>query len=381
MIYFDNAATSQKKPECVIDAVIFAMKNMGNASRGTNSASLDASRCLYDTRKKLADLFNVKDCNNIAFTYNSTEALNMAIKGIAKKGCHIISTILEHNSVLRPLYELEKLPCEISFVGADESGNPIYSDFENLIKKETIAIVCTHISNLTGNVVNIEKIGRLCKKHNILFIVDASQSAGVFDIDVEKMNIDILCFTGHKSLLGPQGVGGIYVSPKVDIKVYKSGGTGVNTFDKEQPNYMPTKLEAGTLNIHGIAGLNASLSYISDYGIENIRKKENDNMLYFYENIKDIAKVKIYGDFSNKERGAIVSINIGDISSAEVADILLNDYGINIRSGGHCAPLMHKHFQTQIQGMVRFSFSHFNTKQEIATAISSIKDIAYSYYK
>ena len=196
MIYFDNAATSKKKPDEVIKAVVAAMTNLGNAGRGVNAASLDAGRIVLDTRKKIAKLFNIKDCNNIAFTYNSTESLNIAIKGfLMREGIHAISTILEHNSVLRPLYECEKKGLEIDFARADELGNPKYEEFESLIRNNTKAIICTHASNLTGNIVDIGKIGKLCKERGLIFIVDASQTAGVIPIDVEDMNIDILCFS------------------------------------------------------------------------------------------------------------------------------------------------------------------------------------------
>ncbi len=214
MIYFDNAATSRVKPRAVIDAVVHAMGHMGNAGRGVNSSTLEASRSVYETREKLAELFGAKDCKNIAFTLNSTEALNLVIKACIDKGDHVITTVLEHNSVLRPLYECEEKGASLSFVEADALGRPDYSAFARLIRPETKAIVCTHASNLTGNVVDIAGVGALCKERKLLFIVDASQTAGVFPIDVEKMHIDALCFTGHKSLLGPQGVGGAVFAPR-----------------------------------------------------------------------------------------------------------------------------------------------------------------------
>lgn len=379
MIYFDNAATSKKKPDEVIEAVVAAMTNLGNAGRGVNAASLDAGRIVLDTRKKIAKLFNIKDCNNIAFTYNSTESLNIAIKGfLMREGIHAISTILEHNSVLRPLYECEKKGLEIDFVRADELGNPKYEEFESLIRNNTKAIICTHASNLTGNIVDIGRIGKLCKERGIIFIVDASQTAGVIPIDVEDMNIDILCFTGHKSLLAPQGTGGIYINPELYIEGLKSGGTGINTYSKIQPKEMPTRLEAGTLNVHGIAGLNAALSYIERYGIDNIRNKEEKLCEYFYSKLKELSEIsdiKIYGDFSSFNRCPIVSINIEDIDSSEIGDILYSEFEISVRSGGHCAPLMHEHFETKEQGMVRFSFSHFNTIEEIDFCIESLKNI------
>lgn len=378
MIYLDNAATTMKKPQCVIDAVVAAMSHMGNAGRGATSAALDASRVIYDTREKLSDLFNLQNPSRVAFTCNSTESLNTAIKGILSSGDHAITTALEHNSVLRPLYDLQAKGMELSIVDCDENGNIDYNDFEKLIKENTKAIVCTHASNLVGNVLDVKKIGSIAKKHNLIFIVDASQSAGVFPIDMQDMNIDILCFTGHKGLLGPQGTGGICVREGIDVRPLKVGGSGVNTFSKEQPVEMPTHLEAGTLNGHAIAGLNAALDYLKEEGIDNIQKREEELMFRFYNGIKDIKDIKIFGNFENK-RAAIVTFNVGDIDSAAFSDELSFAYDISTRAGAHCAPLMHKVMNTVEQGAVRFSFSHYNTEEEIDTAIKAVKEIAASY--
>ena len=378
MIYLDNAATTMKKPQCVIDAVVAAMSHMGNAGRGATSAALDASRVIYDTREKLSDLFNLQNPSRVAFTCNSTESLNTAIKGILSSGDHAITTALEHNSVLRPLYDLQTKGMELSIVDCDENGNIDYNDFEKLIKENTKAIVCTHASNLVGNVLDVKKIGSIAKKHNLIFIVDASQSAGVFPIDMQDMNIDILCFTGHKGLLGPQGTGGICVREGIDVRPLKVGGSGVNTFSKEQPVEMPTHLEAGTLNGHAIAGLNAALDYLKEEGIDNIKKREEELMFRFYNGIKDIKDIKIFGNFENK-RAAIVTFNVGDIDSAAFSDELSFAYDISTRAGAHCAPLMHKAMNTVEQGAVRFSFSHYNTEEEIDTAIKAVKEIAASY--
>ncbi len=378
MIYLDNAATTMKKPQCVIDAVVAAMSHMGNAGRGATSAALDASRVIYDTREKLSDLFNLQNPSRVAFTCNSTESLNTAIKGILSSGDHAITTALEHNSVLRPLYDLQAKGMELSIVDCDENGNIDYNDFEKLIKENTKAIVCTHASNLVGNVLDVKKIGSIAKKHNLIFIVDASQSAGVFPIDMQDMNIDILCFTGHKGLLGPQGTGGICVREGIDVRPLKVGGSGVNTFSKEQPVEMPTHLEAGTLNGHALAGLNAALDYLKEEGIDNIQKREEELMFRFYNGIKDIKDIKIFGNFENK-RAAIVTFNVGDIDSAAFSDELSFAYDISTRAGAHCAPLMHKAMNTVEQGAVRFSFSHYNTEEEIDTAIKAVKEIAASY--
>ena len=378
MIYLDNAATTMKKPQCVIDAVVAAMSHMGNAGRGATSAALDASRIIYDTREKISDLFNLQNPSRVAFTCNSTESLNTAIKGILSSGDHAITTALEHNSVLRPLYDLQAKGMELSIVDCDENGNIDYNDFEKLIKENTKAIVCTHASNLVGNVLDVKKIGAIAKKHNLIFIVDASQSAGVFNIDMQDMNIDILCFTGHKGLLGPQGTGGLCVREGIDVRPLKVGGSGVNTFSKEQPVEMPTHLEAGTLNGHALAGLNAALDYLKEEGIDNIQKREEELMFRFYNGIKDIKDIKIFGNFENK-RAAIVTFNVGDIDSAAFSDELSFAYDISTRAGAHCAPLMHKAMNTVEQGAVRFSFSHYNTEEEIDTAIKAVKEIAASY--
>ena len=378
MIYLDNAATTMKKPQCVIDAVVNAMTHMGNAGRGANEAALDASRVIYDTREKISDLFNLQNPSRVAFTCNSTESLNTAIKGVLTRSDHAITTSLEHNSVLRPLYELESKGMELSVVECDENGNINYDDFESLIKDNTKAIVCTHASNLVGNLLDVKKIGEIAKKYNLVFIVDASQSAGVFPIDMQDMNIDILCFTGHKGLLGPQGTGGLCVRENVNIRPLKVGGSGVNTFSKTHPDVMPTMLEAGTLNGHAIAGLNATLDYLKEEGIENIRNREEELMFRFYNGIKDIKDIKIYGNFENK-RAAIVTFNIGDIDSAAFSDELSLYYNISTRPGAHCAPLMHKSMNTVDQGAVRFSFSHYNTEEEIDTAINAVKEIAATY--
>jgi len=376
MIYMDNAATTMHKPQEVIDAVVSAMGSMGNAGRGASEAALSASRIIYDTRDRLAKLFHAEDARQIAFTANSTESLNIAIKGILEPGDHVITTVLEHNSVLRPLYEMEKRGVELSIVGCDEKGMPDLAQMEQAVKENTKMIICTNGSNLTGNYIDVSVIGDIAHRHGVLFAVDASQTAGVFPIDVQKMQIDILCFTGHKGLLGPQGTGGIYVKEGVKLKPLKTGGSGIQTYSKEHPVQMPTALEAGTLNGHGIAGLQAALGYLEKEGIDNIRKKENELMWRFYNGVKDVPGVKVYGDYSQKERCAIVTLNIGDYDSSEVSDELLMEYDISTRSGGHCAPLMHEALGTVEQGAVRFSFSHYNTEEEVDTAIRAIHELA-----
>lgn len=376
MIYLDNAATTMHKPQEVIDAVVSAMGSMGNAGRGAHAASLGASRTVFETRERLANFFHAENPKQIVFTGNSTESLNIALKGTLNPGDHVISTVLEHNSVLRPLYALEEQGVEVTLLNSNLQGMIDYDDFEKAVKDNTRMIVCTHGSNLTGNLLDIKRIGKIAKKHGLLFVVDASQTAGVFPIDVQEMQIDILCFTGHKGLLGPQGTGGMYVREGLAVRPLKVGGSGVQTYNKKHPAEMPTALEAGTLNGHGIAGLDAAIGYLEKEGIDNIRAREQELMWKFYNGVKDIPSVKVYGDFSGAERCAVVSLNIGEYDSSEVSDELLMTYGISTRAGGHCAPLMHEALGTVEQGAVRFSFSHYNTDEEVETAIRAVKELA-----
>ncbi|MCI5517045.1 aminotransferase class V-fold PLP-dependent enzyme [Roseburia sp. MUC/MUC-530-WT-4D] len=376
MIYFDNAATSLHKPETVIKAVTEAMTSLGNASRGAHSAALGSNRMVYETRELLAELFHIDDPSRIAFTMNATESLNIAIAGIFRPEDHVITTVLEHNSVLRPLYRMEESGTEVSFLQADKKGNISYEELENAIRPNTRAVICTHASNLTGNVLDLEKIGEICEKHRLLFLVDASQTAGIIPIDVRKMKISVLCFTGHKGLLGPQGTGGIYVAPEINIRPLIVGGSGVQSYLKTQPDEMPARLEAGTLNAHGIAGLHAALSYIIEKGVEQIYQEEHEKTDYFYRMIRNIPDIHIYGDPEAELHAPIIALNIGDYDSAQVADELMEAYGIAIRAGAHCAPLMHQALGTQKQGAVRFSFSQFNTREELDAGIQALRELA-----
>ena len=376
MIYFDNAATTLQKPDCVVKAVTEAMCALGNSGRGAHNSALSASRMIYETRQALIRLFGGENPERIAFTANSTQALNTAIKGVLHPGDHVITTALEHNSVLRPLFEMEDRGVELTVLPADKLGNICYADFEKEIRPNTKAIVTTHGSNLTGNLLDIGRIGAIARKHGLLYIVDASQTAGVFPIDVQKMRIDILCFTGHKGLLGPQGTGGLYVREGVEIRPLLSGGSGVQTYLSSHPTQMPTALEAGTLNGHGIAGLRAAVQYIQETGLNTIRAKEQALMMAFYEAVREIPGVTVYGDFRSSNRCAIVSLNIRDCDSGEVSDALSSEYGIATRPGAHCAPLMHKALGTVEQGAVRFSFSHYNTQEEINIAVAALRELA-----
>ena len=376
MIYLDSSATSFLKPPQVAEAVFRSFNTIGNAGRGAHAPTLNASRLIYDTREKLAALFGTPDPSRIVFACNATEALNIAIHGAIHPGEHVITTACEHNSVLRPLYLKEKEGTELTIIPADQKGRIRYDLLESSVKSNTSAIVLTHASNLSGNVTDLAFVSNFAKKHGLLLIVDASQTAGSLPINVVKMGIDILCFTGHKGLFGPQGTGGLYVREGLTLSPLKSGGSGIHSFDRQHPTDMPTALEAGTLNGHGIAGLNAGLDYILSTGVKNIHAKEISLARRFVNGISDISDLKLYGDIDAPLRTPIISLNIGNMSSASVSDILWEDYEICVRAGAHCAPLMHKTFGTEKQGAVRFSFSCFNTEAEIDTAIQAMHEIA-----
>ncbi len=376
MIYLDNAATTLHKPPQVMDAVVRAMTAMGNAARGAHGGALEAARTVYNTRVKLARLFGCPRPDHVIFTANSTEALNIAISGLIRPGDHVITTDCEHNSVLRPLYRLEEGGAALDVVPADRLGRVAYEDLEALLRPDTRAVVCTHASNLTGNVLDIARIGEMARRRGALLIVDASQTAGALPIDMEAMGIDVLCFTGHKGLMGPQGTGGLCVRPGVEIEPWKVGGSGVHSYDRRQPREYPTRLEAGTLNGHGIAGLSAALDFLQEVGLEAIEAKEHALMDRFYQAVSAMDGVTVYGDFSQARRSAIVSLNIRDYDSAAVSDELSETYGIATRPGAHCAPRMHQALGTTDRGAVRFSFSWFNTQEEVDEAIRAVGQLA-----
>ena len=375
MIYFDNAATTLQKPEGVEEAVIRALRSAGNAGRGAHEPTLAASRLIYHTREKLAKLFGVSDPSRIAFTGNATEALNMAIQGIFRPGDHVITSVCEHNSVLRPLYLMGERGVALSFIDVDDKGRLRYDLMEELVRKETKALVLTHASNLTGNVTDLERAAAFAKKYGLLLVVDGAQSAGILPVSAEALGIDVFCFTGHKGLLGPQGTGGIYVREGLEIAPLKVGGSGIHSFDQEHPALMPTALEAGTLNVHGIAGLGASVDDILQTGTDTILKKEMALARRFICGIQDLPEIHIYGDLEAEIRTGIVSLNIGAEDSAQISDILWEDYEICVRAGAHCAPLMHKALGTVEQGAVRFSFSYYNTIEEIDIAIQALREL------
>ena len=364
MIYLDNAATTLYKPEPVRRAVYEAMGTVGNSGRGAWGPALSASRLVYSVREKAAEFFGAWGGESVAFTSNATEALNIAIEGLVKKGDHVITTQAEHNSVLRPLYRKEKEGAELTILPADEKGNFSLADMEKAVRQNTTAVICTHASNVTGNLFPAEEIGNLCRRHGLLFILDASQSAGEAFIDMQSMHIDVLCFTGHKGLMGPQGTGGICVDPQVKIPPFKTGGSGILSFDREHPDCMPEALEAGTLNIHGLAGLGAAFDYLRETGLEKIIEHEKRLAKLFYEEVKDIEGLKVYGDFSTGERTPAVSLNVAGYASKEAGEILAGRYQIATRAGVHCAPLIHEALGTRERGTLRFSFSWLNTEDD-----------------
>lgn len=376
MLYFDSAATSLHKPEAVADAVAHAIRTVGNPSRGAHGTALDATRTVYDTRCKLAALFGCERPDHVAFACNATEALNIAIYGLLAPGEHAVTTDLEHNSVLRPLYDLQERGLRLDIVPADSRGCVDYADFARLVTPQTKAVVCTAASNLTGNALDLPKIAQIARRNGALLIVDASQAAGILPLDMQKMGIDVLCFTGHKALMGPQGTGGLCIRPGVEVRPFKRGGSGVHSYETHQPDAYPTRLEAGTLNAHGIAGLSAALDYIAETGVEALYAKEHARMQQFYAAVRAIDGVTVYGDFSQPFRAGIVSLNIRDYASAEVADALAQDYDIAVRAGAHCAPRMHAALGTTEQGAVRFSFSPFTTEEEVEAAIRAVRELA-----
>ena len=375
MIYLDSAATSYHKPDGVVRAVAEAISHMGNPGRGAHEASLDASRVVYGTREKMAELFGAEEASQIVFTANSTESLNIAIQGLLDPGDHVITTVMEHNSVLRPLYLCQQRGVSLTILPFSAAGTVTPEAIEAVIRSNTRMIVCTHGSNLTGDLNDLEAIGRVCKKHHLLFVVDASQTAGVFPIQMDSMNIDVLCFTGHKSLMGPQGTGGMCVRKGVRIRPLLVGGSGIDSYSKIHPQVMPIALEAGTLNAHGIAGLSAALDFIKKVTPDVIRQREEELTRRFVSQIKSIPGVKLYGNYEQFPRAPILSLNILDYDSGEIADVLAQDYGIMTRAGAHCAPLMHEALGTKSQGAVRFSFSYFNTEEEIDQAANAIREL------
>lgn len=378
LIYLDNAATSLWRPQEVVDAVCRALTSMGNAGRGATAESLDAARTVSSCREAVAGLFSCASADHVCFTANSTEALNFAICGLVGEGDRVVTTVLEHNSVLRPLARMAgERNAQVYYAGCDKKGVLDYDELARLVAPGTKAVFCTHASNVTGNVCDLLRVSRIAHDAGALLVVDVSQTAGHHDIDMQEMGIDVLCFTGHKGLMGPQGTGGICVADGVEVLPLLEGGTGVHSFDRRQPLDWPTRLEAGTLNVHGLSGLLAAVQFLeANGGSKTACRREGALARRFLEGLHDIPGVITYGDFDQPDRCAIVSINVEGMGSADVSDILMSEFGIATRPGAHCAPLMHRALGTEEQGLVRFSFGWNNTDDDVDSALAAIHAIA-----
>lgn len=376
MYYFDNAATTFPKPQEVYDKIYSVMTDYGaNPGRSGHKLAIRAGREIYATRDIVARFFNVDDPFNIVFTSSATESLNIAIQGILKAGDHVITTSMEHNSVLRPIKELERIGVENTIIWANKLGQIDPNEIKEAIKENTKMIATTHISNLTGTILPIEEIAKIAKDYEIIYLVDAAQSAGVYNIDIPGMGIDLLAFPGHKSLLGPQGTGGLYIRDGLDIASLIQGGTGSDSHSLTQPQAMPDKFESGTPNTPGIIGLGEGIRFINKTGISNIRKHEEELTEHFIREVSKIKGLSIYGPKSIDLQAAVVALNIDNMDSSELAYILNEEFDIYVRPGLHCAPLAHKTIGTLEQGAVRFSFGFFNKHEEIEYSIKALNKI------
>ena len=376
-IYADYAATNIHKPLSVASAMEQALFTCGNVSRGAYPAALKASQTVFECRLLLARLFHAPSPEQVVFCSNATEALNIAIKGLlsphGQASGHVITTVLEHNSVLRPLYELEENGLSLTILPCNKDGSLTVQDFAAAIREDTRAIVCTHASNVTGNVLPASEIGALCRKKNILFLLDASQTAGIFPIDMEKSNIDVLIFTGHKGLGGPQGTGGMCLKKGILPSPMKTGGSGFLSFERRHPQNLPEALEAGTPNVTGIAGLLASVSFLLEIGVEKIQKREEELYRYFARQVQKIPLLQYYGNPNTSLHAPVLSVNLSHQDSSKIGMLLWDRFHIAVRTGAHCAPLVHEHYHTKNQGMVRFSFSYTTTKEEIGQILHALK--------
>lgn len=380
MIYLDNAATTMQKPSEVAEAVVRAMCSLGNAGRGATSGSLDASRTVLRCRDAVASLLGCPRADRVFFSANSTAALNAVIAGLVRPGDRVVTTVLEHNSVLRPLARLaDEQGVEVAYVPCDERGFLDMSALERLVTPGTRAVVVTHGSNVTGNLVDAARVAELAHAAGALCVVDASQTAGSTPVDMAAMGLDVVCFTGHKGLMGPQGTGGAAVAEGVDVRPWAEGGTGVRSFDRRQPTGWPTRMEAGTLNAHGLAGLLAAVEHIEkNGGPEVVGARKHELALRLYEGVRDLPGVTVYGGWGSDPGrcGSVVALNVGGLDSAEVSDALMREWGIATRPGAHCAPLMHRALGTVRQGAVRLSTSWFTTEDEIDAAVDALREIA-----
>jgi len=380
-VYLDNGATSYPKSPGVAQSISDYILNVGtNVNRGAYSASYKAENTLYETRELISELFHFKKPENVIFTKNITESLNILIKGLLKNGDHVVVSSMEHNAVMRPLNALGS-KIEYTKVKCNKLGELDIEDFENSLKTNTKAVVMTHASNVCGTILDLEKVGTICKEKGIYFIIDSAQTAGFLDIDFTKLNADALGFTGHKSLLGPQGIGGFIVNDSLvaEIDTFIEGGTGSLSDTEVQPNYMPDKFEAGTLNIPGIYGLNASLKYLLKEGLNNVREKELELLDKFMQGIYNIENIEIIGKKNLDKRTGILSLDFTNKDNGVISHLLSKDFGIMTRCGMHCAPSAHKTLGTFPRGTVRFGLSHFNTLNEIEYTLNSVNNILKNY--
>jgi len=375
MIYLDNAATTLQKPAKVIEAVNDCLLNYcANPGRGGHKLSLKAARAVYGTREEVADFFNISDSFRVIFTSGATESLNMAIKGSLKKGDHVITTSMEHNSVLRPLSALKEQGVDVSIADCAEDGSLSLRDIESKITPKTRMIACTHVSNLTGTIMPIKEIGGICRKNGLVFLVDAAQSAGALDIDIEDMDIDLLAVPGHKSLMGMQGAGFLYIGERADVVQLKEGGTGSSSEHIVQPVVLPDRYESGTLNLPGIVSVRAGLMFIKETGLGRIRSHEEAMTGKFLEGLRNIKNAVVYGQ--NPQGAAVVAFNLKNVNSAELAYMLDNEFDICTRAGLHCAPYAHRTIGTLESAAVRVSFGFFNTEAEVSEATDAIYKIS-----
>jgi cysteine desulfurase family protein len=380
MIYFDNPATSWPKPPQVKEGMNKFMEEIGaNPGRSGHTLSIEAARMIYETREALSVLFHVKDSSRIVFTLNATESINLALKGLLKPQDHVITSSMEHNSVMRPLRDLEKRGVELTVVPCFEDGILDPREVEKKIQSTTRMIVLNHASNVTGTLLPIREVGKIAREYNLLFLVDAAQTAGAYSIDVERDRIDLLAFTGHKGLYGPQGTGGLVIGERINEKEMiplKQGGTGSRSEFEEQPDFLPDRFESGTPNGVGIAGLLAGIRFVLEKGVEQIRQNEMVLIEKLIMGLKKIHQVKLYGPERQEDRMATLSFNFSHLSPSDGALRLEKEFGILCRPGLHCAPSAHHTIGTFPEGTIRFGLSAFNSEAEVETAIQAIFQIS-----
>lgn len=376
MIYFDNAATTMQKPPAVVEAVARGMQTFGGVGRGVHPASLQAGRAVFEARRYVANLLGAPSAACVSFALNATMALNIALQGLAKPGCTLLTTAASHNSVLRPLFRLrDEQSCIIKVAPINPDGSLDFDAYENMLAEGGVRYVAaTHASNLTGDVYDVARMARLAHEHGALFILDAAQTAGAIPLSQQEIGADVVCFTGHKGLFGPQGTGGLTVMPQVEIHPLLEGGSGTHTYDERHPPYMPEALEAGTLNAHGLAGLAAGVGFIEEEGVAVIHGKAADLARAFEEGALSIDGLRVLGGHGGIGRTGVVAVDVEGVNPALLGDALARDFGICTRAGAHCAPLMHRALGTEEKGAVRFSFSYFNTEEEIGKGLHALKE-------